>query len=359
MQGCSGRKADGIGETGPGGKRTGLSRALFTVGLSLLLLAAGWAAAIPRAPGNVDLSVSEGDIRLEPAGGGTPYVNDVIYINATIYNGGDEPAFNVSVIYSYNTTDMPLFQFGRLELNSTGTVIEPYGGSALASFAWDTSGLELEPYINYSVFVEVRNDTQPDNQSDADPQNNLASVNITFEPDVVPFMVDLTSSADNAVVGETISFMATLGNSGIRPAVDEPVAFYLDDAAEPFYSVELEIPTEGVARAPCSWNTTGASDGAHNITAWVRETSKTVSVSLKYRVDPYIKTITSSSYSARVGDVLSIDATVDNNGVETALLVLVDFFLDARGPELPLGHDGNTDGQPLDQGAGGEQRPGA
>ncbi|MBM4248744.1 MAG: hypothetical protein FJ149_04805 [Euryarchaeota archaeon] len=327
---------EGRGRVLEGGSRMGRHGRLIAVGIVVALLAGGWAVAHPRAPDNVDLTVRPRDIHLEPAGGGTPHLNDVIYVNATIVNNGDQPAFNVSVIFSYNTTDMALVELGRLELNKTSTVIGPLGGSVVASWTWETSGLELRPMTNYSVFVEARNDTQPANQSDVDLTNNIAFANMSFQPDVIPFVQDLTSSTDDAVVGETVTFMATLGNSGIRPAIGERVEFHLDGEQTPFCTTTADIPAGGTAQVPCDWNTTGASDGVHSVTAMAGGTSKSASVSLKYRTNPYIKSITSSSYSARVGDLLAINATVDNNGVETARLVLVDFFLNAGG--VPLGN---------------------
>jgi subtilase family serine protease len=308
-------------------------RAGITLSIVLILLAGGGAVALPRDPGSIDLSVET--IGLEPDHGGAPCVNDMIFINATIDNFGGEPAFNVSVVFSYNTTNMSLTRIGRLDLNATNTVIEPLG-YVVASWPWNTSGLDLTPGINYSVFIEVMNDTQPANQSDTAPSNNIAFTNITFAPDVVPFVQDLTSSADNAIVGETITLMATLGNTGIRTAVAEPVAFYLDAEATPFCTTSADIPAASGATVSCDWNTSGATDGRHNLTARVRESSKTMSVTLKYLRNPYVSAIAASTYSARVGDILDINVTLNNNGVQTAELVVVDFYLDARG--VPLGN---------------------
>jgi len=310
-------------------------RAGIALGTVFFLLAGGAAVALPRSPGNIDLSVSGGDIGLEPDHAGPPFINDIIFINSTITNLGDEPAFNVAVTFSYNTTNMSLSRLGRLEFNVTGTVIEP-AGTAVARWVWNTGGLDLTPGINYSVFVEVQNDTQPANQSDPYLSNNFAFANISFLPDVVPFVQDLTSSADNAVVGETVSLLATLGNSGIRPALAEPVAFYQDNESKPFYTAGIDIPTAGATTVPCDWNTSRATDGKHNITVRVRESFGRVAVSLKYRTNPYISSITSSSHSARVGDILSINLTLNNNGLEPSADVRVDFYLDAGG--VPLGN---------------------
>jgi len=319
----------------PRGKTMHRSRAGIALGIVLMLLAGGLTSALPRDPGNVDLSITGADIGFEPDHAGPPCVNDIIFINATIYNLGDEPAFNVSVVFGYNTTNLSMQKLGRLDLNTTGVVIEP-AGSAIAGWIWNTSGIDLTPGINYSVFVEVQNDTQPDNQSDIEHSNNIAFTNITFGQDVIPFVSDLTSSADNAVVGETVTLLATMGNSGIRPALAEPVSFSLDDETTPFYTTTANIPTVGGAAVECEWNTSSAADGRHNITAKVRESSMTVSVSLKYQRNPYIVSVTSSSYSARVGDMLDINVTLNNNGLELAELVVVDLYLDASG--VPLGN---------------------
>jgi subtilase family serine protease len=309
------------------------SRALFASVLAVLLLAGGPAFAAPRSPGNVELSVSS--MTLEAAHAGPPAVNDVIFINATLENMGDEPAFNVTVLFSYNTTGMPELQVGMLALNATGTVIEPFSNTGI-SWPWNTSGLDLSPGQNYTVYVDVVNDTQPANQSDPDLSNNRARQNITFAADVVPSVTDLASSDDNAVVGDTVTFLAKLANSGIRPALAEPVSFFLDGSSSPFCTTAADIPAAGTSSATGAWDTTGATDGRHNITARVRESSRTVPVSLKYRVNPYIASVKPSSYSARVGDVLAINVTLDNNGVEAARDVAVDFYLDARG--VPMGN---------------------
>jgi len=309
-------------------------RSFVASALTILLLSGSLVTALPRTPGNVDLSITGADMSLEPDHAGPPYVNDIIFINATIRNLGDEPSFNVSVVFSYNTTNMSLQQLGRLDLNITGVVIEP-AGSAIAGWAWNTSGMDLTPGVNYSVFVEVLNDTQPDNQSDPDPANNIAFTNITFGPDTVPYVKDLTSSEDSAVVGETVALLATLGNSGIRPALGEPVAFYLDDETAPFCTTAADIPISGTT-VKCEWNTSSATDGTHALFAKVRESSDTVQVSLKYRVNPYIVSVTSSSYSARVGDIVDIYAMINNNGLDPANDVVVDFYLDSGG--VPLGN---------------------
>lgn len=310
-------------------------RCLISLGLAFMLLAGGAALALPRNPGKVNLSISGAGISLEPPHAGPARLNDQIYINATISNIGDEPAYNVSVVFSYNTTDMPLFQIGTLDLNSSGIVIGATA-SAVARWVWNTSLLDLTPDTNYSVFVLVRSSNESANQTDDDQSNNFAFANLSFLPDVVPYVEDITSSADNAVVGETVSLLATLGNTGIRPALAEPVGFYLDSEPMPFCQTSIDIPTAGSTAVPCEWNTSGATDGKHNITARVRESARSVMVSLKYTTNPYIAALTASSYVARVGDILAINVTLDNNGLEPALDVSVDFYLDARG-NPPLG----------------------
>ena len=310
-------------------------RMVISLGLVIAFLAGGAGAALPRNPGNIDLQVLSSNISLTAGHGGAPRLNDNVSISVRVDNIGDEPAFNVGVGFFYNTTNTSLTRIDAFNFSDAGTVIAA-GSSAVASVAWNTSGVGLQPYINYSVWVQLHNDTAPANQSDPDPSNNEAFVNITFLPDVILSVIELTTSTDTPVVGDTVGLLASLGNTGINPALNETVAFYLDNESAPFQVNRTDIPPNVTTHVAYDWNTSGLTDGSHDITAAVRDSARSATLIFKYRTNPYISAISASTGFAHVGDTVLINLTLQNNGTEMADLVTVDFYVDTGG--VPVGN---------------------
>jgi uncharacterized repeat protein (TIGR01451 family) len=305
--------------------------AVFMVLSMLACGAAPAACAGPRFVGGVlDLELVPANITLSPADGAAR-LNDNITISALINNFGNDSATNVTVFF-YNSSQL----ISAVLLNQTATPVMDAGANATVQSFWNTSGLGLETSTVYTIRVVVVNDTQPDNQTDVNLTNNTASVDISFLPDVIPTVVDFTTSADNAVVGDEVSLLATLGNTGIRPAVNEPVTFYLDNSTTPFCTTGVDLPAgSNNVQVPLLWNTSGITDGKHNVTVKARDAAKTSGdITFKYYANPIITAIAASSYSGNVGDKIFINVSLSNNGANPASDVTVDFYLDAGGVAL-------------------------
>ncbi|MEM2869418.1 MAG: CARDB domain-containing protein [Thermoplasmata archaeon] len=323
-------------------------------GKALCLMAALLAScALPapalRSPGNIDLAVSPQNISLDPGHPGELRTNDNITVRVTVSNLGNEPAYNVSLQILWNTSDEAPKLVGIHDFNESATVIGA-GSSAEAIVHWNTSGLGLEPGVNYTIWVTVYNDTHPESQWDSNPSNNRASLNITFLPDVIPVVEELRADRSLAIVGDTVLLTVVLNNTGIRPAVGEPVELFLDNEERPFQTNYTTIPPTTPTNLKYYWNTSGIVDGPHTVTAKVRQSSRSVQLQFKYRTNPFIASISPSVNHATIGESVTINVTLDNNGSEAAQNVRVDFYLDAGGvpignrtvAEVPVGVTTNT-----------------
>jgi len=308
--------------------RRNTALAIFMVLSMLVCGAAPAASAGPRfAGGVIDLELVPANITLTP-GDGAARLNDNITISALINNFGNDSATNVTVLF-YNSSQL----LSTVLLNQTAKPVLDAGANTTVQSYWNTSGLGLETATVYTIRVVVVNDTQPDNQTDVNLTNNTASVDISFLPDVIPTVVDFTTSADNAVVGDEVSLLATLGNTGIRPAVNVPVGFYLDNSTTPLCATSANLPAgSNNVQVPLVWNTTGITDGKHNVTVVVGSATKTSGdITFKYYTNPIITAIVASTYSGNVGEKIFINMSMANTGANPATDVIVDFYLDAGG----------------------------
>ncbi|MGQ9582894.1 MAG: CARDB domain-containing protein [Thermoplasmatota archaeon] len=314
-------------------KSSRASKALWVVAALLSVCALPGSQA--RAPGSIDLEVLAQSISLDPGHPGELRTNDNITITVPVGNLGDEPALNVTVQVLFNTSDMAPQLVGFYLFNSTGAEISP-NSTESAVLHWNTSGLGLEPYTSYTLWVNAINDTQPESQWDPNPDNNRARLNFTLLPDVIPLVEGLEADKVQAIVGETIHLTATLNNTGIRPAVGEPVEFYLDQEARPFNTTSADVPPGVETRVSCLLDTSRLIDGPHLVTARVRSSAASLQLSLKYLTNPHITSISPSTRHATIGDPVMINMTLENNGTESATMVRVDLYLDAGG--TPIGN---------------------
>jgi subtilase family serine protease len=282
-----------------------------------------------RDPGTIDLEVSGDNITVTPPQPGPPRLNDNLTLSAKVNNLGTDPATNVSLIFSYNTTDTVLSTIEKADAGLIGA-----GGNTTVTVHWNTSGLGLEPGVNYSLWVQVLSDP---NETDADPQNNMAFTTIVLEPDVIPVIEELTADTYSAHVGDPIGIQAKLNNAGIRPALCESISFFLDSSPAPFAVKTANLMPGVPVTVPVLWSSTSnLTDGNHTVTAMVRDQSKAIEISFRYWTNPYFSSIQASTYGANVGDRLFINATLQNNGTNNATLVAINFYLDAGG--VPIGN---------------------
>jgi subtilase family serine protease len=283
----------------------------------------------PRDPGTIDLQLSGDNITVTPPQPGPPRLNDNLTVSARLNNLGTDPASNVSLIFSYNTTNTSLAPIEQVEV---GTVLAQSNITVTAH--WNTSGLGLEPKINYSIWVQAITDP---NETDADTSNNMAFKDIVLQQDVIPVIEALTAEKYSAHVGDPIGLKANLTNAGIRPALCESVSFHLDSAPTPFAQRTANLPPGIQVVVPVLWSaTSNLTDGNHTITVKVRDQSMAVEISFRYWTNPYFSSIQASSYSGNVGDRLFINATVNNNGTDNATQVPINYYLDAGG--VPIGN---------------------
>lgn len=302
----------------------GKLRTVVALLLVLALAACGEVMAVQPRAGDVDLQVPAAEINITTTHPAPLRLNDNLTISALVNNIGTHPAVNVALDFSYNTTNSSLIRI--MLIDTVGTI--PTGSNATATAYWNTSGLDLEPAVNYTIWVQAVNDT---GDTDTDPSNDLASVNVSFLPDVVPVIEGLFATSYSAVVGDSIGLEATLNNAGVRPAINESVSFHLDNLSTPFSVKNVDLPAGAITSVPTLWGTVGIADGNHTITVKVRELSKSITIAFKYRTNPHFTSLTASAYSGNVGDKIYVNATLNNNGTEPAISVPLSYFVDAGG----------------------------
>ena len=299
----------------------------------LIVLSLAWCSNISadqaRGPGTIDLQVSGGNITVTPPQPGSPRLNDNLTLSARVNNLGTDPANNVSLLLSYNTTDTVLM---NIEKADAGIIAA--AGFTTVVVHWDTSGLGLETGINYNLWVQALTDP---NETDADISNNMASATLVLEPDVIPVIEELTADTYSAHVGDSIGLQASLNNAGIRPALCESISFFLDSFPSPFAQKTADLPPGVSVIVQVLWSSTsGLVDGNHVVTAKVGGQSMSIVISFRYRTNPYFISIEASPYSANVGDRLYINVTLRNNGTDNATRVPINYYLDAG--SLPIGN---------------------
>ena len=275
-----------------------------------------------RDPGTIDLEVSGQNITLTPPQPGPPRLNDTLSISIDLVNLGTDATTNVSLIFSYNTTDTVL---ATIETAADKTI--PGLATIAVTVYWNTSGLGLEAGINYSIWVQALTDP---NVTDANSSNNMASTVIVFSPDVIPVIEELTADTYSAHVGDSIGLEARLNNVGIRPALCESISFFLDSSPSPFAQKNANLLPGKPVTVQVLWSSTSSlTDGNHTVTATVRGSSQAIQISFSYLTNPHFASIQASTYSANVGDRLYINVTLENNGTDNATQVPVNYYLDA------------------------------
>jgi subtilase family serine protease len=282
-----------------------------------------------RDPGTIDLEVSGQNITVTPPQPGPPRLNDNLSISIDLNNLGTDATTNVSLIFSYNTTDTVL---ATIETAADKTI--PGLATIAVTVYWNTSGLGLEAGINYSIWVQALTDP---NITDANSSNNMASTVMVFSPDVIPVIQELTADTYSAHVGDSIGLEARLNNVGIRPALCESISFFLDSSPSPFAQKNANLLPGTPVTVQVLWSSTSAlTDGNHTVTATVRGSSQAIQISFRYWTNPHFASIQASTYSANVGDRLYINVTLENNGTDNATQVPVNYYIDSGG--VPVGN---------------------
>lgn len=172
-------------------------------------------------PGSgIDLGVGANDLQLLCAGGvsclpagNQPTEGGVVTPTVTIHNNGNQAASSAVVGYYVGDPN----NGGKLLGNSYVATI-PAGGSATASFGWNTQGYTHTQVIY--AFVDP-----PNAITEGDETNNIisATLNIKTKPDLQVTKIEFDKS--DRVVGEPIGVTATISNAGETNAGASTTAF--------------------------------------------------------------------------------------------------------------------------------------
>ena len=168
-------------------------------------------------------------------------IGETAAIGVTVANRGNVAAASVS---------LALYVGDDEAASATDTVTSiAVGGTATASLSWDTAGNSAG---THSLRVEAEID------GDADTADNSRTVSVALrKPQVDVGFTGSISGPDIAVIGNTVTFRATIANRG-EADVEAPLRLYVDEASVAAASATTDTIAAGASvTASIEWNTTG------------------------------------------------------------------------------------------------------
>jgi len=274
-----------------------------------------------------DLSLSDlivEDITWLPA---SPSLGDTVTFNITVKNQGSGKSGNSHVAYYIDDTYLDSLS------------VDPVDPSATANktFTWiaEFDLHDIKAVADYYDKVTESNETN----------NEKTVVFSTLTPDLI--IETITGLPASPLVGDTVTFTATIKNQGSGRATLSRVYFYIDDSSRGYQDIP-ELDADTTVTKTFTWT---AQAGLHDIKAVaddddkVAETDednneKTVIFPIP---DLVIEAITGASASPSLGDTVTFTVTIKNQGSDRAGSSRVYFYINgsSRGyqdvPELDAG----------------------
>jgi subtilase family serine protease/subtilisin family serine protease len=292
-----------------------------------------------------NLSIKAANIGFDPP---TASPGDVVTIRATIMNTGTVEARDVLVQFADVTgtgsTPLP----GGVQ---TIPVIPP-GGSSLVETTFDTAAVQGNRDIE--VAVDVNNAIPETNESDNKAEKTLLLTPL-FAPNLNVQATNIGANPPNPSAGQVITLYATILNDGATPASNVAVQFMelVGSSAVPLGPQQMIdlIPAGGSGLAQMMYDTTSRAGDRkievqvdpNNFIAETRESDnkaqKTIKVipSAAPNLTIQAGNINANPLTPVAGELVTIYATVVNNGGVDAVDVVVQFIDTTNGASLPIG----------------------
>jgi hypothetical protein len=205
---------------------------------------------VPPIPPDAAVSVADIAFGISPA-----IETDMVPVTVTLYNeGGANTAGFTSAFYA-TTAEGKEYYVGSAFVPDIGP-----GGTALATFDWNTAG--------FTGSVSLRVVVDPYSRlSEADKTNNeaIAELTVLTRPDLAVPQIIL--SDDEPVVGETVIVTLTVRNAGQAAATAQDVALFVDDPVSGTLVDNQPLPVAGETETHIAFTWVPDAPGLHRLFA--------------------------------------------------------------------------------------------
>jgi subtilase family serine protease len=241
-------------------------------------------------------------------------VGDNVTFTVTVKNQGSGKAGESSIECDIGIHDTEHFDVGEIES----------GGEKKVNFYWiarpDTH--EVNAMVDYELKLDESNE-----------ENNKFTKGITTAPpDLV--VQEITWSPDNAVIGDTANFTATIRNQGSGEAQGFYVACYVDDDLITYAFIN-QIEPDATANATFKWVVQGGTHAVRALADYNRqviesdEENNEITVTMVPAMpDLIIETITWSPENFSAGDEVDYNIIIKNQGSQKAHAFRVTCYVD-------------------------------
>jgi len=263
---------------------------------------------------------------------GLLFKGDNITITATIKNLGTLNATKVSVQFEAwnNTLTKPI------DLGTNNSLGHDNGGANLTSnipvqvtVHWNTSqaGKGVAGGLVYSINVTAYN------ASDAGPNNNIMRTNVQFLDDAYLIVAKVTPSATSVAVGAQFSISYKVTNIGTKTenVLGDNLQLYLDKAAVPLeYQAIQGLAPQQSAQGMFIPNTSAYFPGNHTFRLQLQNAGRNATTGniMFLAPNPYVSKLEWWPLNGKVGDKITVNATINNNGTSDAKDLAVHFYVD-------------------------------
>ena len=255
-----------------------------------------------------------------------------ISITATVKNLGTQNATNITVHFEAwnNTLSAPI------DIGNDTSLGHDHGGANLTSGSsapltahWNTSkpGKGVTVGLIYSINVTAKNAT------DGNPANNIMRVNVTFLDEPYLIVAEATPTATSVEVGAPFNITYKVQNIGTKTqdALGDNLQLYMDKDAMPLESVAIQgLAPKKVAQGMFILDTEGYTPGNHSFRLQLLYAARNATVgNISFLApNPFISKLEWWPLAGKVGDTITVNATISNNGTSGANGLAVQFYVD-------------------------------
>ncbi|MEZ4864733.1 MAG: CARDB domain-containing protein [Caldilineaceae bacterium] len=291
-----------------------------------------------------NLAIEAGNIGFDPSPANP---GDQVTVYAMIRNDGDADASDIQVQFVDATGT------GTAPIGDVQTIdVIPAGGSATLQVTYDTAGLNSDRDIG--VVIDPNNVIEETRESDNSAEKRLSLI-APAAPNLVMLKTNIGFDPISPTEGDTVTLRASVLNDGNTEARDVLVQFVdgTGNASTPIgeqQTIEV-IPAGGSGIAEVTYDTASRAGDRkikvvvdpHNFVAETKETDNSSEDTLKVALPPTANlsvqagNIGISPISPVEGAVITIYATIVNNGDADAGETVVQFIDVTDGGALPIG----------------------
>jgi len=275
-----------------------------------------------------DLIVTDIQVSADPL-----FVGDNLTITATIANVGIDNATSVNVTFeAWNDT-----LSSPIDIGVNDTIGYDNGGQNITndteiqvSMHWNTSeaGFEVQMGFIYSINVTATD------IYDANTTNDTMRIYVQFIDEEWLVVSQVDPSADTVVRGAPFNITWTVENMGSldQDPLGDTLYLYLDNGTIGINSTAIQdLDSKESTQGIFDVDTSGLSLGNHTFKLELfnaGQNGTTDNITIIYP-NIYIDEINWTPINGTVGDIIQVNATIENNGTANATDVMVHFLVDA------------------------------